>query len=104
MSTTPSVGASGGAHRLMWLLGTTRWSGAFVGQGAGQLAVGLGLGKQCVGLCLERLHGVGTGCEASRRFLERDERDERVRKLGGVATLLPMLPFQGVTISLVRSA
>jgi hypothetical protein len=36
-------------------------------------------------LGLERLHGIGAGSKAGRRFFERDELHERVGELGRVA-------------------
>ena len=45
--------------------------------------MGLGLGEQCVGLGLERLHGVCAGSEASWRLLERNELHEGVGELEG---------------------
>jgi hypothetical protein len=52
--------------------------------------VGLALGEQRVRLDLERLYSVGAGSKAGRRLLERDELDEGVGELGGVATLRPI--------------
>src|SRR6185295_10599925 len=82
---------------LDWLkpAGHQLWSDVIVREGRGQLAVGLGLGKQCVGLGLERLHGVCAGSEASWRLLERDEFHEGVRELCRVTTLLPIHALPG---------
>jgi hypothetical protein len=44
-----------------------------VREGGGQLAMGLGLCEQRVGLGLKRLHGVSAGSEARRWLLERSE-------------------------------
>src|SRR4029077_15034105 len=63
-------------------------SGGVVREGAGQLAVGLGLGEQSVRLRLERLHGVGAGSEAGRWLFQRSELHEGLGELGGVAALL----------------
>src|SRR6266496_6315590 len=71
------------------------WSDVIVREGAGQLAVGLGLGEQCVGLALEGLHGVCAGSEASWRLLEGDELHEGVSELCGVTTLLPIHALPG---------
>src|SRR2546427_6285511 len=71
------------------------WSGVSVREGGGQLAVGLGLGEQRVGLGLERLDRIGAGSEAGRRLLKRNELHEGVGELSGVATLLPIHALPG---------
>src|SRR5580765_2192692 len=71
------------------------WSNVIVREGGGQLAMSLGLGEQCVGLGLERLHGVCAGSEASWRFLERDELHEGASELCGITTLLPIHALPG---------
>src|SRR5689334_2307084 len=68
---------------------------ALAREGGGQLVVGAGLGEQRVGLGLERLHGVSTGCEADRWLLERSERHNRFGELGGIPTLLPIHALPG---------
>jgi hypothetical protein len=57
--------------------------------------VSTGLGEQRGGLCLERLHGVGAGCEAGGRLLEHGKLHEGVGELGGVATLLSIHALPG---------
>src|SRR5256714_10455240 len=71
------------------------WSNVIVGQRGGQLAVGFGLGEQCVSLGLKCLHGVCAGSKTNWRFLERNELHERVSELCGVATLLPIHALPG---------
>src|SRR5882672_1877693 len=71
------------------------WSDVIVREGSGQLAVGLGLGEQCVGFGLKRLHGICAGSEASWRLLERDKLHEGVGELGGVTALLPIHTLPG---------
>jgi hypothetical protein len=73
-------------------------------EGGGQLAVGLCLGEQRVGLGLERLHCIGAGSKTNRRLLEPDERYEGLGELGGSPPCFPSILFQAATISLVRSA
>src|SRR5687768_1474322 len=69
-----------------WAVG--RLSGVVVRQRAGQVAVGVGLGEQKVGLLLESGDGVGAGGPAQRRLVGVGELDEGVGELGGVAALL----------------
>src|SRR6266566_2681136 len=52
-------------------------SGVVVGEVAGQLAVGAGLGQEVPGLVLGNLHGVGAGHEARRRLVLARELDQR---------------------------
>jgi len=61
--------------------------------------VGLRLCEQRVGLGLERLNGIGAGCKTSWRLLEPDETDEGISKLGGVATLSPLVDGPHVVVS-----
>ncbi len=62
-------------------------------EGGGQIAVGLGLCEQRVGLSLERLDCIGAGSKPGRRILEPDERYESLGELGGVAALFPIHTF-----------
>src|SRR5882762_6293952 len=65
-------------------------SGIVVRERGRKTAVGLGLGKQRVGLGLKCLHGVGARSEAGGRLLERGQLDQSVGESSGVAALLPI--------------
>ena len=64
-------------------------------EGCGQLAVGLGLCEQRVGLSVEGLHGVGAGSEAGGWLLERSKLHEGFRELGRIPSLLPIHALPG---------
>src|SRR5512132_2990021 len=63
-------------------------SGVVVGEVAGQLAVGVGLGQEVFGLLLDSGDGVGAGHPAQRRLVLACELDQGVGELGGVTSLL----------------
>ena len=64
------------------------WLGLIVREGGGELTVSVGLCEQRLGLRRERLYGVRACSKTGGRLLEANERDERLRQLGGVATLV----------------
>jgi hypothetical protein len=62
-----------------------------VGEVAGQLAVGVGLGEEILSLLLGGGDRVGAGNEAQRRVILARELDQRVGELGGVTARLAVL-------------
>ena len=58
-----------------------------MGEGGGQIAVGVGLGEQSIRLALESLKRVSACGESSGRFLEFGELYDRVGELGWIAAL-----------------
>jgi hypothetical protein len=57
-------------------------SGVVVGEVAGQLAVGLHLGQEALGLLLNNLDGVGAGDPAQRRLVGACQLNQGVGELG----------------------
>jgi hypothetical protein len=79
-------------------------SGVVVGEVAGQLAVGVGLGQEVLGLLLDSFDRVGAGREAQRRLVLACELDQRAGELGGSPACWPFMPFQAAMVCLVRFA
>jgi len=63
-----------------------------VGEVAGQLAVGVGLGQEVLGLLLDSFDRVGSGREAQRWLILACELDQRAGELGGAVENMP-LPY-----------
>ena len=75
-----------------------------MGEVAGQLAVGVDLGQELLGLRFSSLHGVGAGHEAQRRLVLACELDQRVGELGGSPPCRPVMSFQAAMVCFVRVA
>ena len=75
-----------------------------VGEVARQLAVGVGLGEQVVGLLLDSRDSVGAGHEAQRRLVLSASRTSAAASLAGSPPCRPFMLFQAATVSRVRSA
>lgn len=70
----------------------------------GQVAVGIDLGEQFVGLLLDGRNSVGARNPAHGWMLLVDDGEQSVRELGGVAACLPLMASHAGRVWAVRSA